>query len=49
MFASNQQSGVTDKVLSYIGSKVFLDSTNSATRNTISAQLKYKLAKAIAM
>lgn len=49
IFASNQQSGVRDKILWYIGTKVFLDATNSATRNTISAQLKYKLAKAIAM
>lgn len=38
-----------DKILSYIGTKLFLDATSSATRNTISAQTKNKIANMIAV
>lgn len=38
---------VVDRAVKYIASKVFLDATSSATRHTISAQLKNKLANSI--
>lgn len=44
----NTQWWPIDKVLWYIGTKLFLDATSSATRNTVSAQLKNKLANGIA-
>lgn len=48
LFAWSSEWWVVDKVINYIWSKVFLDATSWATRNTISANAKYKLANAIA-
>lgn len=45
---AGQQEWIGNKIMWYVWSKVFLDATSSATWNTISAQLKYKLANAIA-
>jgi len=46
-FAGNQE-WVVNKVVGYVWSKLFLDATSWATRNTLSAVAKNKLANAIA-
>ena len=46
-FAGNQE-WVVNKVIGYVWSKLFLDATSWATRNTLSAVAKNKLANAIA-
>lgn len=46
-FAGNQE-GIVNKVIGYVWSKLFLDATSWATRNTLSAVAKNKLANAIA-
>jgi len=48
LFAWTQDTGLAWKIMNYVWSKVFLDATSSATRNTLSAKVKYNLAKAIA-